>query len=381
MGDATTAPAVPTLATWMSPSASRWAFRHVRELIPSARIAAAAPEVLRQDPDPELMALRFTTPDGSVRSLEEHLAIIPVDALAVLSGDAFVLDWYAPGVAPTDQHIAFSVTKSITGLLAGALAADARLDLDADVVRYVPQLRHSGYGTATVRHLLDMSASICFEEDYSPGADMQRYRSSTGWSPERDSGGLHVFLCGLHAAGPHGQAFSYISPTIDALGWVCERAAGMRYADAVSRYLWRPAGAESDGEITVDPFGAPRAAGGLSATARDLARIGRLVRDGGRGVLPEWFVADLFEGGDPALWAAGSFAEFFPAGAYRSCWYQPVHGGDVVCAIGIHGQLLYVDRSAGVVAAVQSSRAQPDDDDADLATLAAVSAICEALAS
>ena len=86
--------------------------------------------------------------------------------------------------------------------------------------------------------------------------------------------------------------------------------------------------------------------------------------------------SQIFERGDPALWAVGKLPEFFPQGAYRSCWYQPVHGGDVVCAIGIHGQLLYVDRFAGVVAVVQSSRARPDDDAADLTTLAAVRAVC-----
>ena len=108
-------------------------------------------------PGPELMALRVTTPDGSARSLAEHLAVIPVDALVVLHGDAFIFEWYAPGVAPTDQHIVFSVTKSITGLLAGALAGDARLDLDVDVVRYRPGASTLGLrerdGSAPARHV------------------------------------------------------------------------------------------------------------------------------------------------------------------------------------------------------------------------------------
>src|SRR6476620_11784112 len=65
------------------------------------------------------------------------------------------------------------------------------------------------------------------------------------------------------------------------LGWVCERASGTRMADLIAALIWQPMGAERDGEITCDPLGSAIHDGGVSATARDLARFGQLLVDDG----------------------------------------------------------------------------------------------------
>jgi CubicO group peptidase (beta-lactamase class C family) len=165
------------------------------------------------------------------------------------------------------------------------------------------------------------------------------------------------------------------------LGWVCERASGLTYAQALSAYVWTPMGAEADAEVTVDRNGTPRAAGGISSTAADLARVGQLVLDGGREVLPEWFVDDLFHGGDPALWAAGEYAASMPGAAYRSCWYELLPEGEVLMAGGIHGQLIWIDRARQVVVAKQSCWPVPVDDAFTDAVHNACSAIAGALSS
>lgn len=299
----------------------------------------------------------------------------------MLSRGRLALEWYAEGVTAADRHIVFSVSKSVTALLAGALAGAGRLDLGARVVDAVPELARSGYGDATVRQLLDMTASVDFVEDYSLGQDvMRRYRRAMGWIPGTSEEDLHAFLATLGPQGAHGGRFRYLSPTTDTLGWVCERAAGVPYAEALSTFVWGPMGAESDAEVTVDRSGSARAAGGLSMTARDLARVGQLVLDGGRDVLPDRFVADLFRGGDPALWAAGDFADLFPGAAYRSCWYQPQPGAGVLLALGIHGQQVYVDRRRQVVVVTQSRWPEPTDDAADHAAIAAAGAVASRLA-
>ena len=74
------------------------------------------------------------------------------------------------------------------------------------------------------------------------------------------------------------------------LGWVLERAAGIPFADLVSQALWQPMGAAYDAYITVDRLGAPRSAGGICATLRDVARVGELMRRGGDGVIPASWV-------------------------------------------------------------------------------------------
>lgn len=174
--------------------------------------------------------------------------------------------------------------------------------------------------------------------------------------------------------------FRYLSPATDMLGWVCERAAGTTYAQALSLRLWSPMGAEADGDMTLDPFGAPRAAGGLSATLRDTARLGQLLVDGG-GALSEFLVEDVLRGGDPALWATNDWAYYFPGGAYSSCWYQHrAAGSGVVIAGGIHGQMIYVDAPRRVVVVKHSSWPLPEDEQLDFAAYAAAEAIARELA-
>lgn len=354
----------PTLDNWMRPPHPFWSFRHVRELIPTARIRHGRhPRPLPFEAVGDLLDLRFDAKAGE-RVLGEYLATTQTDALVAIKDGKVVLEWMAPGVRDDEPHLMFSVTKSITALLCGALVGANLIDPDAPVVQYVPAVADSGFGDATVRHLLDMEASYAFVEDYSPGPDIVLYRNSAGWYPAPpDHIGLHEFLATRQKEGEHGQRFRYMSPTTDMLGWVCEAASGLPYALAVSQYLWVPMGAEADGDMTLDRFGVPRAAGGLSGTARDIARLGMIVAEGGAGIVPSDFIEDLTTGGDPSHWAIGDYADWLPGGCYRSCWYQPRVDPDCVMAVGIHGQMIYVDRPRNVVVVKQSSWDTPDDND------------------
>ena len=354
----------PTLDNWMRPPHPFWSFRHVRELIPTARIRHGHhPRPLPFEPVGNLLDLRFDSSAGE-RVLGEYLADTQTDALVAIKDGKVVLEWLAAGVRDDEPHLMFSVTKSITSLLCGALVGAGKIDPDAAVVEYVPAVAGGGFGDATVRHLLDMEASYAFVEDYSPGPDIVLYRNSAGWYPSPpDHIGLHEFLASRQKEGEHGQRFRYMSPTTDMLGWVCEAASGLPYALAVSQYLWVPMGAESDGDMTLDRFGVPRAAGGLSGTARDIARLGMIVAEGGAGIVPNAFIEDLTTGGDPAHWAIGDYADWLPGGCYRSCWYQPRVDPGCVMAVGIHGQMIYVDRPRNVVVVKQSSWDTPDNND------------------
>ena len=287
-------------------------------------------------------------------ALAGYLERSHTDALVVLQDGTVVTEWYAPEVTPDDRHILFSVTKSVVGIVASSLIHEAIIDESATVASYVPEAIRGGYGTATVRHLLDMTANIRFVEDYD-GPDVQRYRRAAGQLPSASSEGIHSFISALPSAGPHGTSFSYISPTADMAGWVCERAAGLSLADLISKYVWLPMGAEHEADLLLDPYGAARASGGLCATARDMARIGQFLLDSHRDRVAGGAAVDLRRPGDRAAWAAGTLAEFLPGAAYCGFWYQP--GGDpgVFLAAGIFGQRIYVDVPRRVVVAQQAS--------------------------
>lgn len=370
-----------TLANWRTAPFNRWAFHHVREIVPSADIphdpARVRPLGTRGG---GLDALRIGMPDGASAGLDstpdlgldDFLAATGTDGIVVLHRGAIVLERYANGMTERSPHILMSVTKSMLGLLAAVLAAQGALDIDRLAVDYVPELRETAWAGARVGQLLDMRTAVAFDEDYlATSGPIVAYRKATGWNPLEPGDratDLRSFLLTLtQSTGPHGGKFSYVSPNTDLLGWIIERAAGRRYSDLMSELVWQPMGAAEPAYITVDRLGAPRCAGGMCTTTRDLARIGQLVVEGGargaRQVVPAAWIEDITFNGDAEAWNAGSFVPYFPGAAmhYRNKWYVERGAAPLLFGLGIHGQNLFIDAKREIVIAKHSSQAAPLD--------------------
>ena len=353
-----------TLANWQDPPFNRWAFRHMRELIPSHPIPADQPAPLaaasRPLGNPPVVRL-----DGSASTVEDVLAGTYTDAFLVVHDGQVVAERYYAGMTAGTRHLIMSVSKSILSCVVGVLADRGLLDLRALVTTYVPEVSDSGYAGATIRDLLDMRTGVAFRETYTAlDAEVRIMERSMGWRPAQpgDLPGAYPYLATLGSAGPHGGEFSYRSADSDMLGWACERASGVRIADLVSALIWQPIGAERDAEITCDPLGSAIPDGGISATARDLARFGHmLVDDGvaqGRTVVPQAWLADVRrpEPGVREAFALTDNEYVLPGGWYRSqFWVIPGSGGPVLVCLGIHGQLIYADRAARTVVVKLSS--------------------------
>ena len=377
-----------TLANWRLPPFNRGAFHLVRRILPTAAInRGAVAQPLSQEPH-AVARVGFHGPDGKEWTVGRMLDESFTDGFVVLQRGRVVAELYEGGQRPETPHIIFSVSKSVTGTLAGVLVERGVLDPEAPVTRYIPEAAGSAYGDCSVRHVLDMTVGIGFVEDYlDPSGDFARYRVATAWNPVAPGGealDLRGFLVTLKRdANPHGHMFHYVSPNSDLLGWVLERAADTPYGDLVSDALWRPMGAEFDGYVTVDRLGAPRSAGGICVSLRDLARFGELMRRGGtaqgRQVVPRGWIDDILSNGDPAAWKRGASGEFLPNGRYRSEWYIVGNRHGSFCAIGIHGQWIYVDPAAEVVIAKQSSQPLPVDEPLDALLLAGFDALARAL--
>ena len=352
-----------SLANWRIAPFNAWAFHHVREIVPSAEIDNAAEDVW-QLPQTE-GAL-----DGLARggeTLETFLTETQTDGFVVLHRGRIVAESYGNGMHRRSPHILMSVSKSVLGTLAGILAAAGTLDPEAPVTHYVPEVAATAWRGARVRHLLDMRVGIRFDENYEAvSGAIIAYRKAQGWNPlevgERPSDLRGFFGTLEETDGPHEGRFHYVSPNTDLLGWVIERASGVRYADLASRLLWQPMGAECPAYLTVDRFGAPRCAGGICATTRDLARLGELlVRDGvrnGRRVLPAGWVGGLIAHGDRTAWDNGDFADLFPGRSmhYRSKWYVAQGRRPMIFGLGVNGQNLFADPEGEIVVAKFSSQ-------------------------
>jgi CubicO group peptidase (beta-lactamase class C family) len=376
-----------SLSNWRTAPYSRWAFHHVREIVASADIP--------NDPE-SVSALPNASHDldqlavEGAGSLTEFLAATDTDGIVILHNGHMVFESYAHGMDAFTPHILMSVSKSLLGLIAGILIEDGSLDPNALVSDYIPEIADTAYKGASVRHLLDMRAGVEFDENYlATSGAIIAYRKAQNWNPlepgERPSD-LRSFYTSMTASdGPHNGRFHYVSPNTDLLGWVLERASGQRYAGLLSDRLWRPMGAELSAYITVDRLGAPRCAGGVCTTVRDLARVGQLLLQGGsrdgRRIIPTNWIDDLISGGDPSAWNEGDFVELFRGAPmrYRSKWYVQDGPAPLLFGFGVHGQNLFVDRTNQVVIAKVSSQAAPIDEERNDLTLRAVRAIVEAL--
>ena len=367
-----------TLANWRTSPFNRWAFHHVRELLPTAEIPND-PRRTRQleTARADLSGLRVKAGDGATLDLAGFCQRAELDGLVLLYRGRLIHESYFNGMTARSPHILMSVSKSLLGLLAGILVERGQLDAEAQATSYVPEVKGTAFEGATVRQLLDMRSGVTFNEDYSEADGLyQRYRKAVGWNPlapgETPTDLRSFFGEMTGREGPHGGPFRYISPCTDLLGWVIERAAGRRYADLMSELIWQPLGAEQPACITVDRLGAPRAAGGMCCTTRDLARVGQMLVEGGRGIVPAGWIEDIVTMGDTAAWDASDFAPDYRDMSmhYRSKWYVIRDRGPILMGIGIHGQNLVVDRGAELVLAKHASGVTPLAAESDRLTLA-----------
>ena len=375
-----------TFANWRKAPYNRWAFSNVRRVLPTAPIPPSrAPRELTSDPL-SVAGLSFAGPDGAERLVRQTLVDTCTDGMIVLRGGRVAFEWYDGHLDAERVHVAFSVSKSIAGTAAGILVDRDIVDPEALVTKYIPELDRSAYADATVRHVLDMVVGVSYDEDYvDPAGDVASYRVASGWAPAPIGAAptdLRSFLTTLRPSGVrHGEVFHYVSPNTDVLGWVLERASGQHYSEILARYLWGPMGAALEANLALDRLGCARTAGGFSASLRDLARVGEMMRNrgfaDGRSVVPGWWIDDIRRNGDRTAWSRGKFVELFPDAAYRSKWYSIAPS--VFCAVGVHGQWIYIDEEAETVIARFSSQPTAMDFDTDRLWLRGYDAICKAI--
>jgi len=361
-----------TLANWQDPPYNRWAFRNVRNLIPTANVwrgggtASPLPAAAR-----DLDRIPYEDCTGRTTSVGDMLEEGFTDGFMVIHEGTVLAERYLNGLTPDQPHLLMSVSKSVTSALAGILVQRGLLEVGRAVSDILPELAGTGYEGASVRHLLDMTVGTDYSEDYEdPASDVRGLDFAAGWRPREERAdaddNIRDHARTVRPGAAHGEVFHYVSINTDVLGWVLERVSRQPLASLLSEFVWQPMGAEFDAYITVDRYGAPMADGGLCASLRDLARFGLMHLHGGalggRQIVPAEWIADIRENGDREAWAKGDFADSLDGVCYRSKWYLMNEDHGAYCGIGVHGQTVYVDPAASMVIAKFSSQPRPVDD-------------------
>jgi CubicO group peptidase (beta-lactamase class C family) len=356
------------ISNWQQYPQKVWSFQHTRELFPTRPLQAAGP--VRPLP----MALQALD-DLQVGTAEtpqtwpQMLAATHSDAVLVLQHGRIIDERYFNGMTPATPHLMFSATKSMAGLMAAVAIEEGKLDGTARVDSILPELTNSAWAAATVRQVLDMTDGVQFTEIYTdPRSDIFSYIGAMGWAPDLQVAGkprgIQAMLATLKTVHPEprGTAFRYSSPATDVTAWLAARATGMSLTAWLQQRIWNRLGMEHDGNVMLDPVGTEVAFAGLSASARDVARIGQMLlqkgRIGNEQIIPASVVNDLIQGGDTKAFEAAVMPHR-KGWSYRSQWWVNPNAPRSFAAMGAFGQRLFVLPDDDMVVVLFGSHPKP----------------------
>lgn len=332
--------------------------------------------------------LTFTPTGGSEpMTFRQSLDLNCVDGIIILHRGKVIYERYFGAMEGCNLHALMSVTKSFTGTLAATLVAEGRIDPQKSVAYYLPELKKSGVGDATVREVMDMTTAIDYTEDYAdPNSEVWRFSAAGNAMlihPEGTPQGFHDYLATLRKNGSHGQTFSYRTINTDILGWIVERVGGAPIAEQLRKRIWSRMGMEQDAYYQIDATGVAFAGGGLNAALRDLARFGEMMRCEGRWhgeqIIPRKVVEDIRYGSNIVPFARSSYNDLLPGWSYRNMWWVCNNPNGAFMARGVHGQAIYIDPTAEMVLVRLSSNPTASNYANDPISLPAYQAVADYL--
>lgn len=319
-------------------------------------------------------------------SVADWLRRSETDALVVLHDGHIVAEQYFGAMTPSTPHRLWSASKSVLASILAPLLFEHAVDERTLVSEYLPELAATGFAGATVRQLLDMYTGLrapCFPSPKEIGTTAEAtLKQWTFGSPEfrcadnifartcraagtfpqlpsEGTAGYYDFLLTIDRDREHGEYFYYTDPNPAALQWILERTTKTSYVEHLSRLL-EDLGAECNGNIMLDASGAAVSSIGLALTARDFARWGLMLCNGGRVGSGKTIagIKDLIDDvrRNPGLqrWSERTNAlAWAPANTgYRSqLWTAPAEQGrePIPYASGAFHQVCYIDASRDFV--------------------------------
>jgi CubicO group peptidase (beta-lactamase class C family) len=327
-----------------------------RELSPSRRVwrGQEPPRDLPENPA-DLDAIDLASTGAGTFKLPDLFAAAQTDAFLVMHRGSVVHESYLHPADAHTPHFNASAAKSYLGLVAATLAHQGLLDRTATTSSYVPELAGTAFGEARIDDLLHMGTRMSYAgRHYDKAIEAQRYAAvlAPQLRPFGYTGPTSVreHLLTARATGAPGTEFRYENGNVEALAEVLRRVTGLSTSALLSEILWSKLGAAEDAYYILDPEGVEAACGGFSATARDVARIGELLRCGGavgeRQVIPEQVAMTITSGvpdGYPSRVRFPAAPADSPATlSYHDLWWVLNDPYDSYMASGIHGQRLFV---------------------------------------
>ena len=363
---------------WRDPDSVRWHLRNMSTLpaliVPRGREVHDLPTGSSRDV--ENFAYEF---QGQNIRLGDAMQADCMDGYIVVQNGEVLFERYYDSFAAHDHHIWFSMTKSLISTAFGIAQAEFQIDESKSPAAFLPELAGSVFADVSVRDVLNMVTALNYTEEYdemTPGSVHFEYFRRLGFMGDfellaidpnvsNEPRGVRDMLPRFEQAegGVTGAVFQYQSPNVDVIGWLVERVTGRALVDYLREKLWAPLATEHDGVFTVDVSFAPVATGGFNSTLRDAARFGLMALGdgqlGGTQIAPKDWIADTYTMSEADNKAGAAAVNADPAHerfidgftGYRSFWWQFDQSQNERIAMGVHGQVIYVNKAKNLVIA------------------------------
>ncbi|MXP09670.1 serine hydrolase domain-containing protein [Pseudoblastomonas halimionae] len=281
--------------------------------------------------------------DATRAAIDAYLADHGTAGIMVLQDGKVRYEDYALGMKPTDRWTSFSVAKSFTSTLLGAAIKDGKIDIDALVTTYVPELKGTAYELVTVGQVATMTSGVAWNEDYTdPESDVAQMLNI---APVEGESQVVTYARTLKTEAAPGTKWVYKTLETNLLGLIVEEAVGMPLAAYARDKIVDPAGFAGRLFWMQDLTGGNIGGCCLSVRLSDYARFGQFVLEGGHGVVPnDWFT----DASTPATEFGGGY------GYGYQWWVYPNGYG----AQGIFGQSITLVPEQDLVVAIVSNWSQ-----------------------
>ena len=312
-------------------------------------------------------AKAFTTEytfQGNRYSLDDYFKRNFVTGFLVLHDDQIIIEKYFHDADQNSRFVSQSLSKSIISILVGAAVEEGAIkSIEDPVMKYLPYLSESGYRNVTVKNLLQMASGVDYSEDYKDSkSGAALLGSALLWGNPTFTNYAQSIK---PTQTPPGTKFEYQSVNSQVLGLLLEKVTGKRLNKYAQEKLWNKIGAQSDAffyESKKQPDTCAFAC--FNATARDYARIGLMMLQGGvlgkeRIVSSAW-VHDSTTPDAPYLKPKPGGPEGGYGYAYQ--WWIPPGDDGVFEGEGIYGQSIYVNPARHVVIVQTSAWPEPYPD-------------------
>jgi CubicO group peptidase (beta-lactamase class C family) len=279
----------------------------------------------------ELKKPKSFTVNGAQIDFDDYLEDNKTVSFLIIKNDTIHYEKYYNKYEKSSITTSFSMAKSITSMLVGFAIQDELIGSENDLVtQYIPELKEQGFDNVTLKHLLQMTSGLKFNESYiNPFGHAATYYYGRK---------LRKTIANATLENEPGLVFNYTSGQSQILGLALERSLkGKKVTEYLQEKIWTPLGMEYDGSWSLDrkKNGLEKTFCCINARALDFAKLGRFYLNEGEWQGEQLLNKAWIEKSTKIETIDGSSAK------YQYQWWLKGDQGEYM-AQGILGQYIYI---------------------------------------